>query len=83
MGVPTLMEMHTRNSLWAYLATAGGLNIPAVAYNNMLGLSYGSRKHPRTDVKWIDLNKDIKAFFDYRQKKEWTLSSWLRSYGGK
>ncbi len=82
-GTLKVMEMHARNSLWTYLATAGGLNIPAIAYNDMTGRPCQSSRRPGTDVKWIDFNKDLKAFFDYRRKGEWTLTRWMRSYRGR
>lgn len=82
-GKLKIMEMHTRNSLWAYLATGGGLNITAVAYYDMIGQPLPFRPQLRYGVKWIDLNKDVKALIDYRKLGEWTVSRWLRSYRGK
>ncbi len=78
-----IMEMHTRNSLWAYLATGSGLNITAIAYYDMLGLDCPLEHHLRYGVKWIDLNKDVKALLDYRKSGEWTIPKWIRSYAGK
>lgn len=78
-----IMEMHTRNSLWAYLATGAGLNITAVAYYDMIGTASPLETRLRHGVKWIDLNKDVKAFAEYRKSGEWTFGSWLKSYGGK
>jgi predicted ATP-grasp superfamily ATP-dependent carboligase len=34
-------------------------------------------------VKWVDLNKDLKAFRDYRSAGEWTFSRWWKSFNGK
>jgi predicted ATP-grasp superfamily ATP-dependent carboligase len=78
-----IMEMHTRNSLWAYLATGSGLNITAVAYYDMIGEASPLRPNLQQGVKWIDLNKDVKALMDYRRSGEWTVGSWLKSYKGK
>jgi predicted ATP-grasp superfamily ATP-dependent carboligase len=78
-----IMEMHTRNSLWAYLATGSGLNITAIAYYDMIGRPCPFPNGVRYGVKWIDLNKDIKSLADYRKTGEWTVSRWWRSYTGR
>ncbi len=78
-----IMEMHTRNSLWAYLATGGGLNITAVAYYDMTGQPLPFEPKLRYGVKWIDINKDLKSLLDYRKTGEWNVSRWLKSYRGK
>jgi D-aspartate ligase len=78
-----IMEMHTRNSLWAYLATGSGLNITAVAYHDLIGSPAFSKNGIRYGVKWIDLNKDFKALLDYRKTGEWTIGRWLATYRGK
>ena len=78
-----IMEMHTRNSLWAYLATGSGLNITAVAYNHMIGSTSLPKNGLRYGVKWIDFNKDFKALLDYRKSGEWTIGRWLATYRGK
>ncbi len=78
-----IMEMHTRNSLWAYLATGSGLNITALAYYDLIGAESPLKPDLQHGVKWIDLNKDVKAFMDYRKTGEWTIGTWLRSYMGK
>jgi len=82
-GKVKIMEAHTRNSLWCYLATASGLNISAIAYYDMIGMPCpldGSLEH---GVKWMDLNKDLKALREYRKTGEWTLRTWLSSLSGK
>lgn len=78
-----IMEMHTRNSLWAYLATGSGLNITAIAYADLTGDAPPHHNGIRYGVKWIDLNKDVKALLDYRRTGEWTVRRWLSSYRGK
>jgi len=81
-GKVRIMEAHTRNSLWCYLATASGLNITAIAYYDMIGMPCPLNGSSERGVKWIDLNKDLKAFLDYRKTGEWTLRSWLSSLKG-
>lgn len=81
-GKVKIMEAHTRNSLWCYLATASGLNISAIAYYDMIGRPCPITGSAADGVKWVDLNKDIKAFRDYRKSGEWTISSWLASLRG-
>jgi D-aspartate ligase len=78
-----IMELHTRNSLWAYLATGSGLNITAIAYYDMIGQPCPFPNSVRYGVKWIDLNKDVKAFLDYRSTGEWTFPRWWKSFAGR
>ncbi len=82
-GVLKVMEIHTRNSLWCYLATGAGLNISAIAYYDMIGEPYPFKKNYQTGVKWLDIAKDIKGYKDYRKKGEITFWVWLRSLRGK
>lgn len=78
-----IMEMHARNSLWAYLGTASGLNLAAMAYRDILGLDFGEVPVPHYGTKWIDLNKDFKALLDYRRVGELTTAGWLKAYSGR
>ncbi len=82
-GEYKIMEMHARNSLWAYLGTASGLNLTAMAYRDMLGLSNPEVPVPHYGTKWIDFNKDLKALFDYRKAGELKTSTWLKAYRGR
>jgi len=82
-GKVMIMESHARNSLWCYLATASGLNITAIAYYDMIGKPYPFNGSLAYGVKWVDLNKDLKALRDYRKTGEWTLRSWFSSLRGK
>ncbi len=78
-----IMEIHARNSLWAYLGTASGLNLAAMAYRDMVGLNNPEVPVPHYGTKWIDFNKDLKALFDYRKAGEITTSTWLKAYMGR
>ena len=78
-----IMEAHTRNSLWCYLATGSGVNITAIAYFDMIGKEYPFSRTMQYGVKWVDLNKDIKALRQYRKTGEWTYRTWLKSLKGK
>jgi D-aspartate ligase len=82
-GKVKIMEAHARNSLWCYLATASGLNITAIAYYDMIGRPCPETGSLAYGVKWVDLNKDLKALRDYRKTGEWTIRSWLSSLRGK
>jgi D-aspartate ligase len=77
-----IMEAHTRNSLWCYLATASGLNITAMAYYDMIGAPCPLNSSLTYGVKWVDLNKDLKALREYRKTGEWTVRTWMASLAG-
>lgn len=82
-GELKIMEVHVRNSVWAYLATQSGVNISAIGYYDMLGEKYPHPIRYRTGVKYWDLNNDLKAFVDYRKAGEWTFGRWFGSLKGR
>jgi len=78
-----VIEIHTRNSLWCYLATGAGLNISAIAYYDMIGMPCPLKNNYQTGVKWLDISKDFKALQGYRKTEQLTYGMWFKSLSGK
>lgn len=77
-----IMELHTRNSVWSYLGTVSGSNITAIGYYEMVGREYPGSINFKPGVKYLDILRDVRAFFDYRIIGEWTFFNYLKSLRG-
>lgn len=82
-GVPKLIELHARNSVWNYLGAAAGINLPELYYRHLLGLPFDNVHGYKTGVKYINLRRDIRAFIQYRRNGQLTLARWLFTFRGK
>jgi predicted ATP-grasp superfamily ATP-dependent carboligase len=61
-----------------------GLNIPYIAYCDLLGLE--SEPVPKTylqGAKWIDEEGDFRSAFIYWREGELSIKDWIKSYRGK
>jgi predicted ATP-grasp superfamily ATP-dependent carboligase len=78
-----LLEINPRFNLWGYLGTYCGVNFPARIYRDLTGQA--TQEEPLatypTGVRWIFFKNDLKAFWEYRARGEWSLLRWVRSYG--
>lgn len=86
-GEPRLMEIHVRNSFWSFLGTAAGVNLSKLYYEYLTEDESSKKAHkeslvPKIGVKFFDLEKDVKAFWQYRKKGELTFRDWMNSYRG-
>jgi predicted ATP-grasp superfamily ATP-dependent carboligase len=82
-GRDFVLEINLRYNLWHQLGAACGVNLPLAAYRHLTGLPAERRGDYRTDVRWLDLYGDLKAFWsDYRPSGAYTIGSYLRSLRG-
>ena len=88
-GKPRLMEIHVRNSFWSFLGAAAGVNLAKLYYeyiteteNNSTTKGNEENLVPKIGTKFFDVEKDIKAFWQYRKAGELTFSDWIKSYQG-
>lgn len=82
-GVPRLIELHARNSVWNYLGAAAGVNLPALYYNHLLGMDLQNHQEYRVNVNYINIKRDVRAFLQYHRSGQLTLPDWLNTYRGK
>lgn len=77
------LEINPRPWQWLHLATASGVNLPLVAYFDLLGLSGTVPVCQKKSVVWIDLRRDIKhlrlPYKDLPSTERLGLLAWLTS----
>jgi predicted ATP-grasp superfamily ATP-dependent carboligase len=81
-GEPKLIEIHFRNSLWGNIGVAAGVNLYELYYMGLTGNELPIRKDYQSNVKYIDLNRDIAGFFQYREAGKLSFSEWIKTYRG-
>lgn len=81
-GSPKLFEINPRFGLAIDLGARAGMNLPMRAYLSQIGRPPYFKDDYRSGIKWIDAKSDLKALQSYRETEEWTVSRWLRSFGG-
>jgi D-aspartate ligase len=77
-----LIEVNTRFGMWDGLSVKCGIDLPYIAYCDALGLPVEPRCHYRTEVIWIDWQRDVRAAVAYWRQGRITLGQWLRSLRG-
>lgn len=78
-----LIEFNARYGMWDSLGVRCGVDIPWAAYRDALGEPVEPRHHYRTGVKWVDLQRDARAFLQYRSAGRLGSAGWLRSLLGE
>jgi predicted ATP-grasp superfamily ATP-dependent carboligase len=79
-----VLELNPRFTLWCYLGTAAGVNLPAIAYNSLLGLPLPLPQTYRTDIRWLSFGNDVRTFLrSYRPAGDLGILEWLGSYRSK
>jgi predicted ATP-grasp superfamily ATP-dependent carboligase len=79
-GKPVLLEVHTRNSVWSYLGTVAGANLAATYYRDITDDADHEESKYKPGVKFIFIEKDLKAFLQNIKEQELPVFAWLRSY---
>ncbi len=77
-----LMEMNTRTGLGEGVVIDGGLHLPRLAYQDLIGRPLLVQFGCRAGVKWWYLETDFRAFKAYRRRGELSLWGWVRSLLG-
>jgi predicted ATP-grasp superfamily ATP-dependent carboligase len=82
-GQTWLLEVNARFTLWNHLGTANGVNLPLIAYKDLMGEPVETPGDFGTDVRWLSSGNDLRAYLrDYRPNDRLALSAWLRSLRG-
>ena len=82
-GQYKLIEFNTRFGMWDGLGVRCGVDTPYIAYQDTLGRAVEPQLTYRENVIWVDWQKDIRAFWLYRQQGGLTLGQWLLSLRGE
>lgn len=78
-GAYMLFEINPRVSQWGFFTTRCGVNLPWLAYCDLLGLDPGAPPPRRVGWRFVDSSRDLKAFRQYRAEGVLTLGAYLRS----
>lgn len=82
-GSYKLIEFNARFGMWDSLGIRCGVNLPYISYRDALGLPVEKQLIFQNEMIWIDWQRDIRAFIDYKRSNKITLSHWLKSLQGK
>ncbi len=78
-----LIEFNARLGMWDSYGARCGVDIPYVAYRDALALHVEPEFKYRNGVRWVDFQRDVRAFIIYRKQKKLTLWRWLSSLIGE
>lgn len=76
-----LLEINLRFTLWNYLGTRAGINLPLLAYLDCCDLPCPRPVHYRTDLAWLSFGDDLRGFVRYyRPEGKLSTRRWLSSF---
>jgi predicted ATP-grasp superfamily ATP-dependent carboligase len=78
-----LIEVNPRSALSGETAVASGVDIPYIAYRDMIGEKVQRDAFFSEGVKWVDLVEDFKASLLNGCERKLTLAEWIRSLRGR
>lgn len=79
-----LLEINPRFCLWNHLGAACGINLPMVAYRDLVGESVPPQTEYRTDVRWLSFGDDLRAFIrEYWRDGDLSVLQYLSSLRGR
>jgi predicted ATP-grasp superfamily ATP-dependent carboligase len=82
-GRTFLLEVNARFTLWNHLGAANGVNLPLIAYRDLMGEPAETPRDFATDVRWLSFGNDLRAYLrDYRPQGKLPLLAWLSSLKG-
>lgn len=81
-GEYKLIEFNTRFGMWDGLGCRCGVDLPWISYRDAIGLAVDPRLEFDEGWLWVDWQRDLRAFIDYRRKSQLTFRQWRRSLRG-
>lgn len=79
-GQYKLIEFNARFGMWDSLSMRCGIDIPFIAYSDALRREVEPQFTYRENVRWVDFQRDVRAFLIYNRRKQLSFGAWLRSY---
>jgi predicted ATP-grasp superfamily ATP-dependent carboligase len=77
-----LLEINPRISSWNIFAEQCGVNIPYMAYLDAIGVQTRTVSPQKENISFVYIEKDLKAFLEYRKKRVWNFWTWVLSLRG-
>lgn len=81
-GEPRLIEIHTRTSIFDILGIKAKMNLPAIYYADMTGRELPVNGVCKTDVKYLNIERDLRLFFEFGKNYGLTFKNLAGSYMG-
>jgi len=79
-----LLEANARFTLWNYLGAASGVNLPILAYRDILALPCQPATSYTTGIRWLSFMNDLKTFLkSYHPDRQLSFAQWLLSLQGR
>lgn len=78
-GRYTLLEINPRVSQWGFFTTRCGVNLPWLAYCDLLGIDPGPLPVRRVGWRFVDSTRDLKAYRQYRDEGSLTFVAYMRT----
>jgi predicted ATP-grasp superfamily ATP-dependent carboligase len=79
----SLLEINPRFTLWNYLGAVCGVNLPVLAYRDLLEETCELQTSHMTNVRWLSFDNDVQAFWKcYRREGTLSFLQWFSSYRG-
>lgn len=76
-----LLEANLRFTLWNYLGTRAGINLPLLTYLDCCDLPFTRPARYRTDLAWLSFGDDLRGFLRYyRPEGKLNTRRWLASF---
>jgi predicted ATP-grasp superfamily ATP-dependent carboligase len=69
-----LLEVNPRFNLWHHLGAIAGVNLPALVYADIVGLTRPATAHAQAGIRWCRISKDLLA----ARACGMSVSAWLR-----
>jgi len=82
-GIYKIIEFNPRFGMWDGMSAYCGVNLPEIAYRDALGLEVEKRLSFQNGIIWVDWQRDIRAFFEYRSAGKLTFRQWSKSLLGE
>ena len=74
-----IIEANTRPILFGSIGSAAGVNLPYLAYRELIGQPLPSPRPYRPGVKWLDFQADVQSYLALRQQGRLSFGRWLWS----
>jgi len=78
-GQYKLIEFNARFGMWDSLGAHCGVDIAYIAYLDALGRPVEAQNRYKEGVRWVDFQRDVRAFLIYNQRKQLSFGKWLKS----
>lgn len=82
-GELKLLEINPRFSLWNYPGACAGVNLPLLAYRDLVDGDAGPAPRVERRVKWLELTTDVRSYLELRAQGRLAFNAWIRSLRGR